>query len=172
MRSHGTPAARASLLAEQTGRTPDVETTELNLALQAASAYASGMLYQEISSSYSEWADYEVEGYSPPPFFQSPQFDSIELDEGTAEWEPYDEHQDGLVLGRLTVAAHVGIGAYVNKSDLAVCDDVSVTNFDHNDHMAEVSDSFDAIFEFHVRVDGEEVEVLNVESITLDGEPS
>ena len=169
VKTRGTPAQRSFLLSSQAGRNQLVESAERDLAVEAAWEYIdTDMLYREISSSSSDWAEYEVEGYEPPHFFQNPEFGSIDLDEDSAAWSPYERLSGGGVLGRLLIDAEVGIGAYVNKSDLAVYEDVSVINFDHNDYMSEVADTFRVTLEFHVRVDQDAAKVLNVESIKLD----
>ncbi|MCU1523759.1 MAG: hypothetical protein JWO18_653 [Microbacteriaceae bacterium] len=162
-----TPVARPTTLVA--GRSLEVTQGETELAVDAAWTYVSGqMLYHEITSGYG-WNEFEIQGYDAPPYFENPEFESIDLDEKSANWDPYDELDAGAgVLGRLTVRAHVGIGAYMFKSDLAVYEGVDVVDFDHNDHMAAVADELEATIEFHVRIEGEHAEVLNVESITAE----
>tara|TARA_R110002051_G_scaffold325547_1_gene428781 strand:+ start:46618 stop:47745 length:1128 start_codon:yes stop_codon:yes gene_type:complete len=139
-------------------------TSATQTAIAAAWSFVfSSMQYQNAGSDY--W-DGDIDGYLPSEF-DGPTFDSVDLDERTATWAPYDD-VSGTVLGRLTVEADAVVDAYVSKSEtFELADSVTVSNFDHNRHMSEVSYELRVKIDFHVRLDGGEAQVLNVESIAV-----
>lgn len=130
--------------------------SELDQAFDLAKSYVDNFLL---------YRDADIDGYQPPTIFESPTIGGVELDKAGAEWNPYDEMEDGTQLGRLDVPAAIQIDAFAYKADLAITDGVRVTFGDFNDHMSEVADEVEAVIEFHVRISDTHSEVLNIESI-------
>jgi len=143
------------------------ETTELFRAYAAAETYVNGpLLYSQISTDES-YGDVEIVGYEPHQIFESPTIEGVDLDESSATWSPYEEYDDGTILGRLDVSAELHVTAFAYKSDLAIHEEVTVSRGDHNDHMSEVSDYLTVVIQLHIRITGDDSQVLNIETIEL-----
>lgn len=81
---------------------------------------------------------------------------------GSVDWQGYDSYEGGTVLLQVTAHAQIAFTGYARKADVAPLDptEVTVLDWDWNDHMAEVAFSRPARLTFQARLntDSEQLE--------------
>ncbi len=93
----------------------------------------------------------------------------VQADAASLDWDAYETYDEDTLLVRATVDAEVEIEGYVFKADYyAIDEDVSVVDFDWNDHYALVTASLSARLVFQLRVEAGARLVENVEFETAE----
>ncbi|MFK0085433.1 PIN domain-containing protein [Glutamicibacter sp. NPDC090743] len=157
---------------------PKPEPTDLmsdyNIIREAIRGYAeSELVYEEVCGSdldYEMQSGLLIEGYDLPSEAQNPYIQHAEVDNDSVIWDSYyNEH--GTELGRVEASMDVILEGYVFKSELPyLIEDgkAAVVDGDWNDHMAVAQWERRVIMTLHIRLESEQVEVLNLESLEID----
>lgn len=145
--------------------------SEIKFVTDAVRDYAESELpYQEVCSDDDEMQfGLAIEGYDLPSQVQNPYIQYAEVDDSSVIWDSYF-NKDGTELGRVEVSMDVTIQGYVFKSDLQDLADEGeavVVDHDWNDHMAVAEWERKVNMVLHIRLENEDVEVLNLESLKI-----
>lgn len=117
-------------------------------------AAASELIGEEIQSGDDEWGSGPDFSEVAIPRLDSPTIVHVETRPNTAEWDTYETYEEETLLIRASIAADVELEGFVYKSDyIGMEDEVTVIEFDWNDHMSFVAASVEARLVFQLRVE-------------------
>lgn len=124
------------------------------LIRDALVAAASELIGEEISFGDDEWPSGPDFTEVAIPRLDSPTIVHVETRPNTAEWHTYETYEAETLLIRASIEADVEIEGFVYKSDyIGMEDEVSLIEFDWNDHMSFVAASVEARLVFQLRVE-------------------
>lgn len=147
--------------------------TEFSIVTAAVTGYAETELpYEEVCSSedLEMGSGLAIEGYDLPQEVQYPYISSAEVDDKSVVWDSYFS-EDGTELGRVEAILDLSIEGYAAKSDayhLVDEHEAFISDPDWNDFMAVVGLGRRVRMVLHIRLENEQAEVLNLESLEID----
>lgn len=141
----------------------DLVREELELA-------AKNLVNEEIQTGIENGYGLDFSEIAIPDQIESPTIVHVEADPKTVDWDAYETYEEDTLLIRASIDADVDIQGFVYKADYhGMEDEVSVIEFDWNEHMAFVGTSVEARLVFQLRIEADAGMVEGTEFEAAEG---